>query len=361
MAGDSIGQVFRFTNWGESHGKAIGGVVEGCPPGIELSEEDIQPALDRRRPGQSKIVTQRKEADRVEILSGVVEGKTTGTPISLMIRNEDQRSKDYSEMAQLYRPSHADFTYQQKYGVRDVAGGGRSSARVTAPTVAAGAIAQKILRETCGVEIIGFVKSVSELSTDIDPLSVTLEQVEFTPVRCPDEQIARQMIEHIEAVRKKGDSTGGVVECVIKQVPIGLGEPIFDKLEADLAKAMLSINASKGFEIGSGFEGTKSLGSQHNDPFVNQQGKVITTSNFSGGIQGGISNGMPIVFRVAFKPTATIIQDQHTVDVDGNPVVFKAKGRHDPCVLPRAVPIVEAMAALTLCDHWLRYRAYQNQ
>ncbi len=361
MAGDSIGQLFRFTNWGESHGKAIGGVVEGCPAGIELSENDLQPALDRRRPGQSKIVTQRKEADRVEILSGVVDGKTTGTPISLIIHNEDQRSKDYSEMAKLYRPSHADFTYQQKYGIRDVAGGGRSSARVTAPTVAAGAIAQKILRLACGVEIIGFVKSVSELSTDIDPLSVTLEQVESTPVRCPDEQIARQMIEHIEAVRKKGDSTGGVVECVIKQVPIGLGEPIFDKLEADLAKAMLSINASKGFEIGSGFEGTRLLGSQHNDPFVNEQGKVITSSNYSGGIQGGISNGMPIVFRVAFKPTATIIQDQHTVDVDGNPVVFKAKGRHDPCVLPRAVPIVEAMAALTLCDHWLRYRAYQNQ
>jgi chorismate synthase len=359
MAGDSIGQIFRFTNWGESHGKAIGGVVEGCPPGLELSEMDLQPALDRRRPGQSKIVTQRKETDRVEILSGIVNGKTTGTPISLIIRNEDQRSKDYSEMTRLYRPSHADFTYQKKYGIRDVAGGGRSSARVTAPTVAAGAIAQKLLKEACNLEIVGYVKSISELVAEVDPLSVSLEQVEDNMVRCPDPEIASLMIERIEAVRKQGDSLGGCVECVIKNTPIGLGEPIFDKLEADLAKAMLSINASKGFEIGSGFAGTRLLGSQHNDPFINEQGTIKTLSNFSGGIQGGISNGMPIIFRVAFKPTATIIRDQNTVDKEGNPIVFKAKGRHDPCVLPRAVPIVEAMAALVICDHWLRFKAYR--
>ncbi|WP_144393450.1 chorismate synthase [Pleionea sediminis] len=359
MAGDTFGQLFRFTNWGESHGKAIGGVVEGCPAGLELSENDLQPALDRRRPGQSKIVTQRKEADRIEILSGTIEGKTTGTPISLIIHNTDQRSKDYSEMAKLYRPSHADFTYQQKYGIRDVAGGGRSSARVTAPTVAAGAIAQKLLKEACGLEIISFVRSIGELETHCDPLDVTLASVEANPVRCPDATVAEQMIKHIEQVRKLGDSTGGVVECVIKQVPVGFGEPIFDKLEADLAKAMLSINASKGFEIGSGFAGTQLLGSQHNDPFINDNGNVKTSSNFSGGVQGGISNGMPIIFRVAFKPTATIIQDQNTVDVEGNPTTFKAKGRHDPCVLPRAVPIVEAMAALVMCDHWLRAKAYQ--
>ena len=359
MAGDTLGQIFRFTNWGESHGKAIGGVVEGCPAGLELSESDLQPALDRRRPGQSKIVTQRKEADQVEILSGTVDGKTTGTPISLIIHNKDQRSKDYSEMAKLYRPSHADFTYQKKYGIRDVAGGGRSSARVTAPTVAAGAIAQKLLLQAFGINIVGFVKSVGDISTDIDPLTVSLKDVEANPVRCPDADVAEKMIKRIEQVRKQGDSTGGIVECVIHQVPIGFGEPIFDKLEADLAKAMLSINASKGFEIGSGFEGTQWLGSQHNDPFVNQSGEVKTASNFSGGVQGGISNGMPIIFRVAFKPTATIIQDQSTVDVEGNPTTFKAKGRHDPCVLPRAVPIVEAMAALVICDHWLRMKAYR--
>ncbi len=358
MAGDSFGQVFRFTNWGESHGKAIGGVVEGCPAGLELTEADLQPALDRRRPGQSKIVTQRKEADQVEILSGVVEGKTTGTPISLIIHNQDQRSKDYSEMASLYRPSHADFTYQQKYGIRDVAGGGRSSARVTAPTVAAGAIAQKVLKQNCGIEILGFVKSVSEIKCNLNPLSVSSEQIEANMIRCPDAEIAELMVERIEAIRKRGDSVGGIVECVIKNVPVGLGEPIFDKLEADLAKAMLSINASKGFEVGSGFAGTVLTGSQHNDPFINSNGKVVTQSNYSGGIQGGISNGMPVVFRVAFKPTATIIRDQNTVDVNGNTVTFKAKGRHDPCVLPRAVPIVEAMAALVMCDHFLRFKSY---
>ncbi|MEE4243798.1 MAG: chorismate synthase [Kangiellaceae bacterium] len=359
MAGDTIGQIFRLTNWGESHGKAIGGVVEGCPAGLELTEADIQPWLDRRRPGQSKIVTQRKEADRVEILSGTVDGITTGTPISLIIHNQDQRSKDYSEMASLFRPSHADFTYQQKYGVRDVAGGGRSSARVTAPTVAAAAIAQKILRQETDIEIVSFVRSISEISTDIDGLKVTPEMVEANPVRCPDQEIAQIMQDRIEAIRKRGDSIGGVVECVIKNAPIGLGEPIFDKLEADLAKAMLSINASKGFEIGSGFAGTEMLGSQHNDPFINNNGQIKTTSNYSGGIQGGISNGMPINMRVAFKPTATIIKDQLTVNKTGDKVVFKGRGRHDPCVLPRAVPIVEAMATLVICDHLLRAKLYR--
>ncbi|MCO7223084.1 chorismate synthase [Pleionea sp. CnH1-48] len=356
MAGDSFGQRFRVTNWGESHGKAIGCVVEGCPAGLELSVDDIQPALDRRRPGQSKIVTQRKEADSVNILSGIVDGKTTGTPISLLIENQDQRSKDYSEMAQLYRPSHADYTYQQKYGIRDVAGGGRSSARVTAPTVAAGAIAQKLLSESLGVSIVAYVKSVGELTADITPETVSSEQVEANMIRCPDSAMAEKMITKVEQVRKQGDSIGGVVECVVHNVPVGLGEPIFDKLEADLAKAMLSINASKGVEVGSGFDGTKMTGSAHNDIFYNNDGSVATRTNYSGGIQGGISNGMPIIFRTAFKPTATIIKDQETVNLEGEEVTFKARGRHDPCVLPRAVPIVEAMAALVLCDHWLRHQ-----
>ncbi|NVJ50193.1 MAG: chorismate synthase [Gammaproteobacteria bacterium] len=359
MAGDNFGQLFRFTNWGESHGPAIGGVIEGCPAGIALSADDLQPALDRRRPGQSKIVTQRKEADQVALLSGIVDGKTTGTPIALMINNSDQRSKDYSEMAQLYRPSHADFTYQQKYGIRDVAGGGRSSARVTAATVAAGALAEKVLQQHLPLSITAYVKSVGNLNAVVDTESVSRDAVERNMIRCPDAACAEQMIQLVEQVRKQGDSIGGVIECVIKGAPVGLGEPIFDKLEADLAKAMLSINASKGFEVGSGFAGTEMLGSKHNDPFINEQGRVITQSNFSGGIQGGISNGMPIIFRVAFKPTATIIKDQMTVDISGQPTEFKARGRHDPCVLPRAVPIVEAMAALVLCDHWLRFRAYR--
>ncbi len=360
MAGDTFGQLFRVTNWGESHGKAIGCIVEGCPPGLILTEEDIQPALDRRRPGQSHIVTQRKEEDLVEILSGTIDGKTTGTPISLLIKNKDQRSKDYSEMAALYRPSHADFTYQQKYGLRDVAGGGRSSARVTAGSVAAGAIANKILRERCNLQILAYVKSVGDIISDQDPLTVDMEMIEDNAVRCPDNDIAQKMIKKIEALRKQGDSVGGVVECVIHSTPVGLGEPIFDKLEADLAKAMMSINASKGFEIGSGFSGTKMTGSIHNDPFVNDQGKIMTATNFSGGIQGGISNGMPIIFRVAFKPTATIIQDQSTVNIKGEAVTFKGRGRHDPCVLPRAVPIVEAMASLVICDHYLRYKGLKD-
>ncbi len=360
MAGDSFGKLFKVTNWGESHGKAIGVIVEGCPAGLELSEEDIQPFLDRRRPGQSKITTRRDEKDQVRVLSGTVNGITTGTPISLMIENQDQKSKDYSEMAKIYRPSHADYTYQKKYGIRDVTGGGRSSARITAGHVAAGAIAQKVLAKALGTDIVGYVKSVNDLVLDIDSSEVAAENIEKTPVRCPDLELAERMIERIEQARKSGDSLGGVVECRINKVPVGLGEPVFDKLEADLAKAMLAINASKGFEIGSGFAGTLETGTSHNDVFINNNGKVETKTNNSGGVLGGISNGMPIVFRVAFKPTPTIIKEQNTVNLEGEETVFHGRGRHDPCVLPRAVPIVEAMAALVLCDHFLRFRAYKE-
>lgn len=358
MSGDSLGKLFKVTNWGESHGPAVGCVVEGCPAGIELTEADIQPFLDKRRPGQSSIVTQRNESDQVKILSGTVNGLTTGTAISLLIENSNTRSKDYDEFAKLYRPSHADFTYQQKYGIRDVAGGGRSSARTTAANVAAGAIAQKILASQ-GIEIISWVDSVGDIKSDCNPDSVTVDLVESNPVRCPDQIIAKQMEEKILAIRKDGNTIGGVVRCVVRNMPVGLGEPIFDKLEADLAKAMLSINASKGFEFGSGFSGTQMIGSEHNDIFYQDGDSVKTKTNYSGGIQGGISNGMPVDFRVAFKPVATIMQKQKTLDLDGKSIEFQGKGRHDPCVLPRAVPIVDAMAALVICDHWLRYRAYQ--
>lgn len=360
MAGDSLGTLFKISNWGESHGKGIGVVIEGCPAGMALTEEDVQPFLDKRRPGQSSITTRRDEADAVEIMSGTVDGITTGTPISLFIRNKDQKSKDYSEMAKLYRPSHADYTYQKKYGIRDVAGGGRSSARVTAGHVAAGAVARKVLTEALGVDIFAYVKSVQDLQLETAPDDINAESIETNLVRCPDQDLAERMVKKIEAARKAGDSLGGVVECQLRDVPVGLGEPVFDKLEADLAKAMLSINASKGFEIGSGFAGTLMQGSTHNDVFFGDEGSVRTKTNYSGGVQGGISNGMPIVFRVAFKPTPTIIREQETVNVDGKDVVFHGRGRHDPCVLPRAVPIVEAMAALVLCDHFLRFKAYKN-
>ena len=360
MAGDSLGKLFKITNWGESHGPAVGAVVEGCPAGIALTVDDIQPALDRRRPGQSKIVTQRKEADQIEILSGVVDGVTTGTAISLVIHNQDQKSKDYSNLKELFRPSHGDFTYHKKYGVRDVAGGGRTSARVTATSVAAGAIAAKILQQEFAMNITAWVETVGELSATIEPTAVTREQVEQNILRCPDLNVANEMIDLIASIRKQGDSIGGIIGCCIQPVPAGLGEPIFDKLEADLAKAMMSINASKGFEIGSGFAGTEMLGSVHNDPFVMSDDEVKTSTNYSGGVQAGISNGMPIHFKVAFKPVATILQKQQTVTTSGESTVYQAKGRHDPCVLPRAVPIVEAMAALVLCDHMLRHRAYQS-
>ncbi len=356
--GSIFGQVFRIATWGESHGGGVGVVIEGCPPRLPLSETDIQPALDRRRPGQSDIVTPRKESDICRILSGVTGGLTTGTPISIMVPNEDQRSEAYAEMETMYRPSHADYTYDAKYGVRAVAGGGRASARETIGRVAAGAVAGKVLAALHpGIEIVAWVSSIHDLAGAVDPLSVKSADVEANVVRCPDAAIAEKMIELIKRVRGEGDSVGGTIECVIRGVPAGLGDPVFDKLEADLAKAALSLPATKGFEIGSGFAGTRLRGSEHNDAFVMRGGRVATATNRSGGVQGGISNGEPIVFRVAFKPTATISKAQQTVTASGEAAELKARGRHDPCVLPRAVPMVEAMAALVLCDHALRQRA----
>lgn len=356
--GSSFGHLFRISTFGESHGGGVGVVIDGCPPRLKISEAEIQFELDRRRPGQSKITTPRKEADQCEILSGVVDGKTLGTPIAIVVRNKDQRSQDYSEMQVAYRPSHADATYDAKYGIRAVAGGGRSSARETIGRVAAGAIAKKLLREIAGVEIVGYVKRIKDLEGEIDPETVTLEQVESNIVRCPDEAIANQMIDLIEAIGREGDSLGGVVECVARRVPRGLGEPVFDKLEADLAKACMSLPATKGFEIGSGFAGTEMTGSEHNDAFyTDEQGQLRTRTNRSGGTQGGISNGENIVIRVAFKPTATIRKEQETVTNTGEATTLAARGRHDPCVLPRAVPMVEAMVAIVLCDHLLRQQA----
>lgn len=353
--GNTFGHMFRITTWGESHGGGVGVVLDGCPPCVELSESDIQPELDRRRPGQSKIVTPRNEADQVEILSGVFQGKTLGTPIMMWVRNKDARPEAYSEMAEKFRPSHADFTYETKYGIRNPHGGGRSSARETIGRVAAAAVAKKILRLEYGVEIIAYVKQVQDIASEVDTDTVTQEQVESNIVRCPQAEAAEKMIERIEAIRKAGDSVGGIVECVIRGVPVGWGSPVFDRLEADLAKAMLSLPACKGFDVGSGFDGITLTGTQHNDPFrVTQDGEVITSSNRSGGVQGGISNGMPIHFRTVFKPTATVMHEQETVDVDHQNTTLKGRGRHDPCVLPRAVPIVEAMAALVLMDHAMR-------
>ena len=356
--GSFLGQVFRIATWGESHGGGVGVVIEGCPPRLPLGEADIQPALDRRRPGQSDIVTPRKESDACRILSGVANGLTTGTPISIMVPNEDQRSEAYAEMETMYRPSHADYTYDAKYGVRSVAGGGRASARETIGRVAAGAVASKILAQLFpDLEVVAFVASIHDLDAQVDPLAVTGAQVEANAVRCPDAAMAEKMIERIKAVRSEGDSVGGTIGGVIRGAPAGLGDPVFDKLEADLAKAMLSLPATKGFEIGSGFAGARLRGSEHNDAFVMRGGRVATATNRSGGVQGGISNGEPVVFRVAFKPTATIAKPQQTVTTAGEPAEMKARGRHDACVLPRAVPMVEAMAALVLCDHALRQRA----
>ena len=354
-----LGTLFRISTFGESHGVGVGVVVDGCPPRIPVTEELIQAELDRRRPGQSRITTQRKEADSVEILSGVLDGLSLGTPIALLVRNADQRSRDYDEMATKYRPSHADYAYDQKYGIRAVSGGGRASARETIGRVAAGAIAQQILR-SFGVEIVAYVTAVQAITAITDPATVTREQVDSNIVRCPDSATAESMISLIEQVRKDGDSIGGVVECVARGVPAGWGEPVFDKLEADLGKAMLSLPACKGFEVGSGFAMTQRRGSEVNDHFRNVDGKVVTTTNHSGGIQGGISNGMPIVVRCAFKPVATVMMSQPTVDSNGEETTLSGKGRHDPCVVPRAVPMVEAMMALTLVDHALRQRAIGN-
>ena len=357
---NTFGHLFRITTWGESHGDAIGVAVDGCPPRLPLDVEDIQKELDRRRPGQSEISTQRREGDRAEILSGVFEGETLGTPILIGVWNSDARSKDYDHMRRVYRPSHADFSYDAKYGIRNWKGGGRASARETIGRVAAGAIAKKILAREFGVEIVGYVKQVWQLHADVDPSTVTQDDVESNIARCPDQDMAVRMIERIKEARKDGDSLGGVVECVARGVPVGLGEPVFDKLEADLAKSVLSMPACKGFEVGSGFGGTTMTGSQHNDPFYSEGGRIRTRTNNSGGIQGGISNGEDIVIRAAFKPTATIMREQQTVDVDGNEVTLRGRGRHDPCVLPRAVPIVESMMALVLADHALRQRGQRG-
>ena len=354
--GNTFGRMFRVTTWGESHGDAVGVVVDGCPPRLSLGVDDIQKELDRRRPGQSEVVSQRKEGDRAEILSGLFEGLTLGTPILIAVRNEDARAKDYEHMRTLFRPSHADYTYQAKYGIRNWKGGGRASARETIGRVAAGAIAKKVLGQEYGTEIVAYVRQVWELMAEVNPDTISASEVESSTVRCPDQDMSVRMMQCIKDARKNGDSLGGVVEAVARNVPVGLGEPVFDKLDADLAKAMLSLPACKGFEVGSGLGSILMTGSEHNDPFYNERGRIRTRTNRSGGIQGGISNGENIVIRVAFKPTATIVKSQETVDTEGNPSILEGRGRHDPCVVPRAVPIVEAMMALVLLDHALRQR-----
>jgi chorismate synthase len=353
--GNTFGHLFRVTTWGESHGAAIGVVVDGCPPLLPLAEADIQPDLDRRAPGQSALVTQRKESDTVRIMSGVFEGRTLGTPISLMIQNEDMKPGDYKDIQTKYRPSHADYTYDAKYGIRDWRGGGRTSARETAGRVAAGAIARKLLAERWGVEIVAWVSKVGTLTAECDAETVTRAAVDRTPIRCPDLTVAERMIAAVEAARKDGNSLGGIVSCAVRHCPVGWGEPVFDRLEADLAKAVLSLPASKGFEIGSGFAGTDLTGREHNDEFYMDGDRVRTRTNRSGGVQGGITNGETIYFRSAFKPTATIMREQNTVTVDHEDTTLTGRGRHDPCVLPRAVPMVEAMTALVLVDHALRH------
>lgn len=352
------GKIFKISTYGESHGKAIGVTIDGCPSGLALDLREIQYELDRRKPGQSKITTQRREPDEFEILSGVFEKEdgityTTGTPIHLIVRNTDQKSKDYSHIADKYRPSHADYTYSAKYGIRDYRGGGRSSARETVARVAAGAFAKQILKKI-GVKIYAYVSQVGNLKLDDNYQNLDLNLIESNDVRCPDPIMAKKMYDLIDDTRKKQDTIGGVVSCVMKGVPVGLGEPVFDKFHAELGKAMLSINAVKGFEYGSGFEGVRLLGSEHNDAFYNDRGKIKTRTNLSGGIQGGITNGEDIYFRVAFKPVATIMQDQESVNEAGETVTVSGKGRHDPCVVPRAVPIVDAMAAIVTLDFWLR-------
>lgn len=355
--GNTFGHLFRVTTWGESHGATIGAVVDGCPPRLALDAADIQVDLDRRAPGQSRLTTQRKESDTVRIVSGVYEGRTLGTPIGLEIANVDQRSADYDEMATRYRPSHADYTYAAKYGIRDHRGGGRTSARETAGRVAAGAVARKLLADRWRVEIVAWVSTVAALAAECDVETVTREAVDATPIRCPDPAVAAQMIERVDAARKDGNSLGGTVTCAVRGCPPGWGEPVFDRLEADLAKAMLSLPASKGFEVGSGFAGTVMTGREHNDEFYMDGDRVRTRTNRSGGVQGGITNGETVYVRVAFKPTATIMRPQHTVTTTGEETTITGRGRHDPCVLPRAVPMVEAMAALVLADHALRQTA----
>jgi len=354
---NTFGKLFTLSTWGESHGGSIGVVVDGCPPNLPLSETDIQKDLDRRRPGQSSITTTRKETDNVTIVSGLYKGRTLGTPIAMIIPNKDARPDAYDEMKLKYRPSHADFTYEAKYGLRNHEGGGRSSARETAGRVAAGAIAKKLLKIVLDVDIIAYVMRIHDIEMPTCEKFPSLREVEANPVRCPDEKLAIEMISRIKELQKKGDSVGGVILCRTRNLPIGLGEPVFDRLEADLAKAMLSLPATKGFEIGSGFAGTYLTGAQHNDPFEMRGGEVRTQTNNSGGVQGGISNGEELYFKTAFKPTATILQEQNTVNINGENTILKARGRHDPCVVPRAVPIVEAMTGLVLVDHWMRQQA----
>ena len=356
----TFGNIFRVTTFGESHGKGVGAIVDGCPPGLALSENDIQPQLDRRRPGQTRLTTDREEADRVTILSGVEDGRVLGTPIGMSVANKDQRPGDYAQMRSVPRPSHADYTYQMKYGIRTSSGGGRSSARETIGRVAAGAIAEKFLYEDYGIEIVAWVSSVGTIRAGgIDESRITRAEVDKTPVRCPSPQKAEEMIKAIMAAKEDKDSLGGIISCVCRHVPAGLGEPVFDKMEARLAQGMMSIPATKGFEIGSGFDGTRMTGSQHNDSFVKKEGRLGTITNYSGGVQGGISNGEPIIFRVAFKPPATIGKAQNTADFEGSNTILEAKGRHDPCVVPRAAPIVESMAALAIADLVLQQRFRQ--
>lgn len=355
--GNSFGTLFRISTWGESHGGGIGVVIDGCPPRLPISPEEIQSELDRRRPGQSDITTPRKETDAATIVSGVYEGMTLGTPIGIYVPNGDQRPSAYSEMKDKFRPSHADFTYQAKFGIRNHEGGGRSSARETIGRVAAGALARKALKLAGDIEIRAYITRVHDIKSPAIEHFPSLEEVEASPVRCPDPETARAMVERIKAMRSQGDSVGGLIECRVRNLPAGLGAPVFDRLEADLAKAMLSLPATKGFEVGSGFDGTLLRGSEHNDSFVNKKGKIGTATNRSGGVQGGISNGEELLFRVGFKPTATILQNQETVDKDGAETELMGRGRHDPCVVPRAVPIVEAMTALVLVDHWMRQNA----
>jgi chorismate synthase len=361
MAGNSFGQLFRITTFGESHGGSVGVIVDGCPPGLEISEAYIQTDLDRRKPGQSSITTPRAEQDEIHIMSGLLDGKTTGTPIMLLANNKDVRSQDYDDLRHLYRPGHADYTYERKYGIRDWKGSGRASARETLARVAGGAIAKKYLEENLGITFLSFVQQVGSIRTDIDYKTVTPDMVESTIVRCPDPEKAQRMIKLIETVRDEGDSVGGIIFGCIKGVPAGLGEPVFDKISADLGKGMLSINAVKGFEIGSGFGGVSMLGSQHNDEFyVTESGEVRTRTNHAGGTLGGISSGEDIYFRVAIKPVSTISKQQRTVNSTNEAVLLEATGRHDPCVLPRAVPIVDAMAALVVMDHYLRQKAQNS-
>jgi len=357
MAGNSFGLLYRVTTFGESHGGVVGCVIDGCPPLLEISTADIQKELDRRKPGQSKITTQRKEEDQIEALSGVFEGKTTGTPILLIAKNKNARPQDYVNLKNIYRPSHADYTYESKYGIRDYCGGGRASARETLARVAAGAVAKKYLKIKFNIEILSFVEQIGSVKTHISDSLVTVNKIESNLVRCPDKKVAQKMIKLIEVIKNQGDSIGGIIKTIVKNMPVGLGEPVFDKLSADLGKAILSINAAKGFEIGAGFSGVVKKGSKQNDRFIVKNNQIKTLTNNSGGIQGGISNGENLIFRTVFKPTATIKQSQLTVTNKKKKTIMQSAGRHDPCVLPRAVPIVDAMTAITLMDHYLRHKA----